>query len=134
MGAHYVEYMSYFTHLSLSPNTIFLLSPPSQFHFSVEYKEGCKEDDPKCLFQVQVPQSFLTLQEKVRECVAKYKEDNKIPIMEEGEFRSVIIVLYYSTVYVGVWCTCHQLSCLGSSVSRSIIWSRMQSIVGLSPT
>ena len=54
---------------------------------TVEYKEGCREDAPKCLFQIQIPRTFLSLQDKVRETVASYRASDKIPIMEEEEFK-----------------------------------------------
>jgi serine/threonine protein kinase len=54
---------------------------------TLEYKEGCREDAPKCLFQIQIPRTFLNLQDKVRETVASYRASDKIPIMEEEEFK-----------------------------------------------
>ena len=59
---------------------------------SVEYKEGCREDAPKCLFQIQIPKTFLSLQDRVRETVASYRANERIPIMEEEEFRCVVCV------------------------------------------
>ena len=61
-----------------------LTPPPS---LPVEYKKDCKEEDPKCLFQQHIPQSFLNLQDKIRKTIATFREDNRVPIMEEGEFR-----------------------------------------------
>ena len=72
---------------SLFPPSFPSSLPPPLSLFSVEYKEGCKEDDPKCLFQQQIPKNFLQLQEEIREVVAGYRVSGRIPILEEGEFR-----------------------------------------------
>ena len=68
----------------LPPHSSPLTPPPS---LPVEYKKDCKEEDPKCLFQQHIPQSFLNLQDKIRKTIATFREDNRVPIMEEGEFR-----------------------------------------------
>ena len=52
------------------------------------------ETDPKALFQQQIPQTFLTLQERLREKVKELKAEDKSPIMENNIFLSTFRDLF----------------------------------------
>lgn len=52
------------------------------------------ETDPKALFQQLIPQSFLTLQDKISEKVIELKSDDKSPIMESTAFQCAFKCLF----------------------------------------
>jgi hypothetical protein len=52
------------------------------------------EADPKALFQQQIPQTFLNLQDKIREKVVKLKSEHMSPILEEPAFLSAFKELF----------------------------------------
>ena len=62
--------------------------------FSVEYDPDMSEEDPRALFQQMVPQTFLTLQEKVGEKVQELRAEGKPPVMEEATFHAAFIDLF----------------------------------------
>ena len=69
--------------------------PPSLPPLSlVEHKPDMSETDPKALFQQQIPQTFLTLQERLREKVRELKAEDKSPIMEHSVFVSTFKHLF----------------------------------------
>ena len=54
----------------------------------VEYKKDMPENDPKALFQQQVPKSFLDLQDRIREEVAdRAGTGDSPPIMDAEQFQ-----------------------------------------------
>lgn len=53
----------------------------------MEFKPSMMEDDPKALFQQQIPKSFLDLHVAIRQAVATYHQKGAAPIMVEGEFK-----------------------------------------------
>lgn len=54
----------------------------------MDYKPEMSETDPKALFQQMIPQTFLSLQEKLREKLVELKAKKEAPIMEHREFVS----------------------------------------------
>ena len=57
----------------------------------VEYKPDMAENDPKALFQQQIPKSFLDLQDAIRQAVASCHHQRAVPIMQEEEFKWVFL-------------------------------------------
>lgn len=56
------------------------------FLFSVEYSPKLVDSDPQLLLQQQIPHSFITLQDSIREVVAKHRLEQHSPIMEDSQF------------------------------------------------
>ena len=55
---------------------------------TVEYKANMSENDPKALFQQQIPKSFLDLQDRIREEVAaRASTGDSPPIMDDEQFQ-----------------------------------------------
>ena len=61
---------------------------------AVEYKKNMAEDDPRALFQEQIPMSFLELQKAIKKEVASRSVTGNPPVMVEEEFKYVCCVLY----------------------------------------
>ena len=54
---------------------------------AVEYKKNMAEDDPRALFQEQIPMSFLELQKAIKKEVASRSVTGNPPVMVEEEFK-----------------------------------------------
>ena len=64
----------------------------------MEYKRTTSEDDPRGLFQEQIPLSFLELQKAIKKEVTSRSVTGSPPVMMEEEFK------YGGLVYV---CVCN---------------------------
>ena len=63
---------------------ILLFFPPHLL--SVDYSPKLSDKDPQLLLQQQIPHSFLTLQESIREVVDRYRHEELAPIMDDSQF------------------------------------------------
>ena len=64
---------------------ILLFSPPPPPP-PVDYSPKLTDKDPQLLLQQQIPHSFLTLQEGIREVVDRYRHEELAPIMDDSQF------------------------------------------------
>ena len=56
----------------------------------VEYSPKMADSDPQLLLQQQIPHSFITLQDSIREVVAKHRHEQRPPVMEDSQFVCVL--------------------------------------------